>query len=1570
MSEAAQALIEEIRDGYGAGRATQAKMQRDDGIKTVIAALTTNLENACRNVSEDLYAKSPHFILEMVQNADDNKYAEGVKPTLSILIEDSVVTFSSNELGFEPDNVRAICSVGKSTKKGMSGRCYVGFKSCFKVADVVHIASRDFQFKFDKRVKLGMITPIWCPDQPLEHGQTTFRLELSPGESGTALAEHAFQLEPSLLLFLRQLSTLKVEARLAGGQPEVMHLKRRSTSDPDVITLTRWKAHTTTRNDYFVVHHTVSGMPEDDKRRGIDTSEVTLAFPIDKNGAPVARDEYAHAFLPLRKYGFKFIIQADFLTPASREDVLEEKPWNLAILNGILAALLIAMERLKRRDAMKFTWFRFLPRETEVSNAYFQKLVLNIRRTLAAKELFLSQDGQYCTAGSLLILPPWATYSEKENNTWVSKPLIPEANLQFGKYLHTSYDTRELGGDGILLAGLGLKPLDYTQFLRALRAMVDKRDHEQRSATWLESIYYILSVIWDDQGPNKKRRGRPIYPYQPTISALKLIPLSDGTWASKNDNLPILFDFELGNIPDDLGLYRLRPSADLSMMSRRFYSQMGVTRAEPADIAKRILEQHRGQAPPTELAAFLRHAQFVFVHRDALLQHVPVVNLRLLDSNGESGRGKDLYLPGGDALPLETILPSPPARFLHASYMTMYEHGSAMHSKWLKWLCDSNTGLGVHTSPRVTSDGKLSDEALLMLQRVDTRKLLAILRRFWSGDRGSTRLSRDATAQISNTEVLCGDTRVPLRSTYIQRNSLADDKSGLPFLPIRDPQNPEWDFLRRFGVSFEANGSFYLRHLMQLQRQGESLSDQDMNALYRQLETRFSDDPASIKNAFRTQPLIYNYKTKTWCSFADAVWTGPPHMRFKIAVQPLYPQQEALFCRCLQIDNPSHADLLVNEVKQLVNQLRDNILTAATLKQVVELLSDVSRFIQQHTEEVTSQTSPLHELRSLPLFPVRLPCGDIILRRVMDQPFYVPDASEQYKGLFENSAPMLALANSVEFNKLRALLDCKIFSGLVRLEDAVKTKNPTYGKKHRDDKMTKSYRSKREYFIRFCFTHHRYRLPDPVKVALARLERLKIFLADFIEMTYVLGDVERTQRVEMSFDESRFLVYIDKNQVKPAYLHQTRIGTKLAALFGMPFENVLMIIQNASGALDEICQNKKIASLHDDAFEDFDWVREANDERDSSDSPEEWEQEEEEDEAPAATQGGGTQTQGKRGRPKQSQRHPSLSGSPEPPPPTQSARRRSGPMAPTQALPTPRPSTQPNTPGAAGEQDEQEKDEDEFREDDVAMLAQGLQANAHIVRQHVRDYNGRRRGLKRKAAHGLSGSAAKRAREDEEGGASGSAEAGATDEDVESEVEVEVEYDELDEEEEGDMQVDPVEDIPDDAPQRVIDVLGEHYLSLTTSHQVFSLLLPLLSEFSVANWTSARRGHIPDYEPYEGDAVGDITYKDVAGELTRFLHPGEGKPDWEGAYPTYHILVKTTTGAHETPFKLSEREVAAAADMTAEEGVVPTDVMVVIRVSGPRGSQMCHAFVDPYACISDRSLVIRSELVCTPRRAD
>jgi hypothetical protein len=46
------------------------------------------------------------------------------------------------------------------------------------------------------------------------------------------------------------------------------------------------------------------------------------------------------AFLPLQSYGFRFVVQADFEVPSSREAIDESSPWNQWI-RGEIPALFV-----------------------------------------------------------------------------------------------------------------------------------------------------------------------------------------------------------------------------------------------------------------------------------------------------------------------------------------------------------------------------------------------------------------------------------------------------------------------------------------------------------------------------------------------------------------------------------------------------------------------------------------------------------------------------------------------------------------------------------------------------------------------------------------------------------------------------------------------------------------------------------------------------------------------------------------------------------------------------------------------------------------------------------------------------------------------------------------------------------------------------------------------------------------------------------------------------------------------------------------------------------------------------
>jgi len=130
------------------------------------------LDRALKLLSQDLYAKDIHFVLELLQNAEDNTYAPGVVPEVRFILTDDAILVQNNELGFSEENVRSLCDVANSNKTkrlGYIGEKGIGFKSVFRVTDEPFIMSNGFSFSLplhDPQTKLGYVIPVWRDDRP------------------------------------------------------------------------------------------------------------------------------------------------------------------------------------------------------------------------------------------------------------------------------------------------------------------------------------------------------------------------------------------------------------------------------------------------------------------------------------------------------------------------------------------------------------------------------------------------------------------------------------------------------------------------------------------------------------------------------------------------------------------------------------------------------------------------------------------------------------------------------------------------------------------------------------------------------------------------------------------------------------------------------------------------------------------------------------------------------------------------------------------------------------------------------------------------------------------------------------------------------------------------------------------------------------------------------------------------------------------------------------------------------------------------------------------------------------
>ncbi|VVB04987.1 unnamed protein product [Arabis nemorensis] len=143
-------------------------------------SLTEDLRQAVKNLS----AKDVHFLMELIQNAEDNEYPEGVDPSLECVITSEDITATgapatllifNNERGFSEKNIESISSVGRSTKKGNRTRGYIGekgigFKSVFLITSQPYIFSNGYQIRFNEapcsHCSLGYIVPEWVEQQP------------------------------------------------------------------------------------------------------------------------------------------------------------------------------------------------------------------------------------------------------------------------------------------------------------------------------------------------------------------------------------------------------------------------------------------------------------------------------------------------------------------------------------------------------------------------------------------------------------------------------------------------------------------------------------------------------------------------------------------------------------------------------------------------------------------------------------------------------------------------------------------------------------------------------------------------------------------------------------------------------------------------------------------------------------------------------------------------------------------------------------------------------------------------------------------------------------------------------------------------------------------------------------------------------------------------------------------------------------------------------------------------------------------------------------------------------------
>lgn len=283
-------------------------------------------------------------MFELLQNCDDNHYhkarAKGDEPYVSFNIYPDRIIVECNEDGFLPENLTAICDVGKSSKssgaQGYIGEKGIGFKSVFMAAHEVHIQSGDFSFFFRHREGdsgMGMITPFW-EDRGDEVANQLTRITLLLRHDGDpdvletrrqTIRQQFRDIQGSILLFMKNMK--KIDIAFYGNDKEkelTIALSINRQTDTRVVvhksTVENGEEQLYVRH-YHMTRHVATNLAENDNReysgpekqdKIYSKSEVVLAFPLEDN-SPLLENQWVFAFLPVRQMGFKVCSRADVM---------------------------------------------------------------------------------------------------------------------------------------------------------------------------------------------------------------------------------------------------------------------------------------------------------------------------------------------------------------------------------------------------------------------------------------------------------------------------------------------------------------------------------------------------------------------------------------------------------------------------------------------------------------------------------------------------------------------------------------------------------------------------------------------------------------------------------------------------------------------------------------------------------------------------------------------------------------------------------------------------------------------------------------------------------------------------------------------------------------------------------------------------------------------------------------------------------------------------------------------------------------------------------------------------------
>ena len=546
-----------------------------------------DLESELRDAHEfmaDMYSETAHFVVELLQNAED---ALGKRPeawngdrTVAFSVSEDCVEVCHYGRPFSEDDVRGIALTLRSTKTddlNDIGRFGVGFKSVFGITSRPEIHSGDENFAIEGRIKPVKMSPV--PE--IDPEQTLFRLPLNDKglDSRQGVIDKLAELELRTLLFLRHIDGI-VWQTSEGQKGEIRRRVENCGDYVRISTLTRKNSvGAIEESERWVVFS--RPIAHGGKPAGsVDTGSVDIAFRFaaDADDGPESLDDgdsKLTVFFPTQvPTNLGFLAHGSYRTTPNRETVPVSDDWNKSLMRETATLIPDALRWLKDKNLLTAEILDGFPiRASFAIHDRFSPLYDATKVALASRSLLPCSNGSYRPAGKTrlgstdalrqLFSPRQLAeiYGESGHLFWISGDITENRFGELRQYIRAELNVTDLTPDGLI------------RLLRSGRTFL-----ESQSDKWISRLYEFLA-------PQQALHER--------LKDVPLLRLENGRHIAISGEIKAFLPGKAST-----AAHTIRKSVCATSASLQFLQALGLSEREPVDdVIESVLPKYQADPP-------------------------------------------------------------------------------------------------------------------------------------------------------------------------------------------------------------------------------------------------------------------------------------------------------------------------------------------------------------------------------------------------------------------------------------------------------------------------------------------------------------------------------------------------------------------------------------------------------------------------------------------------------------------------------------------------------------------------------------------------------------------------------------------------------------------------------------------------------------------------------------------------------------------------------------------------------------------------------------------------------------